>query len=154
MKELTSCTWPLQAAADHSSVPTTSTLTNQAEAANRSHTLPPSLLLLLLLLLLLHVDRSTLAIATQEDGAASKLTAPPRRILRRHTDWGTCATKHNQSIRVAKAFKLGHVLVAANCTIIAQFPIENHSERGQFAELPLKTAGKSAKFGRSLCNSQ
>ena len=153
MKELTSCTWPLQAAADHSSVPTTSTLTKQAEAANRSHTLPPSLLLLLLLLLLLHVDRSTLAIATQEDGAASELTAPPRRILRRHTDWGTCATKHCH-IRVAKAFKLGHVLVAANCIIIAQFPVENHSEQGQFAELPLKTTGKCAKFGRLLCNSQ
>jgi hypothetical protein len=39
----------------------------------------------------------------------------------------------------------------ANCTIIDQFPIENHSEQGQSAELPLKTIGKS---GRSLCNSQ
>jgi hypothetical protein len=26
----------------------------------------------------------------------------------------------------------------ANCIIIAQFPIENHSEKGQSAELPLK----------------
>jgi hypothetical protein len=26
--------------------------------------------------------------------------------------------------------------------MIAQFPIENHSEQGQFAELPLKTIGK------------
>jgi hypothetical protein len=41
----------------------------------------------------------------------------------------------------------------ANCTIIAQFPIENHSEQGQSAELPLKTIGESAKFGRLLCNS-
>jgi|EP01046_Picozoa_sp_COSAG06_P008078 hypothetical protein len=38
--------------------------------------------------------------------------------------------------------------------MIAQFPIENHSEQGQFAELPLKTIGKSAKNGRLLCNSQ
>jgi hypothetical protein len=36
----------------------------------------------------------------------------------------------------------------ANCIIIAQFPIENHSEQGQFAELPLKIIGKGAKFGR------
>ena len=42
----------------------------------------------------------------------------------------------------------------ANCIIIAQFPIENHSEQGQFSELPLKTIGKSVKFGRILCNSQ
>eukprot|EP01046_Picozoa_sp_COSAG06_P087088 COSAG06_NODE_33620_length_487_cov_0.664948_2_plen_39_part_01 len=35
----------------------------------------------------------------------------------------------------------------ANCIIIAQFPIDNHSEQGQFAELPLNI-GKSAKFGR------
>ena len=41
----------------------------------------------------------------------------------------------------------------ANCTIIAQFPID--SEQGQFAELPLKTTGKSAKFRRLLlCNSE
>jgi hypothetical protein len=37
----------------------------------------------------------------------------------------------------------------ANRIIIAQFPIENrYSEQGQFAEPPLKTIGKSAKFGR------
>ena len=30
---------------------------------------------------------------------------------------------------------------------IAQFPIENHSEQGQFADTPLKPIGKSAKFG-------
>ena len=29
-------------------------------------------------------------------------------------------------------------LLTANCVIIAQFPIENHSEQGQFAEVPLK----------------
>jgi hypothetical protein len=44
--------------------------------------------------------------------------------------------------------------VTANCILIDQFPIENHSEQGRFAELPLKTIGKSAKFGRLLCNSQ
>eukprot|EP01046_Picozoa_sp_COSAG06_P024370 COSAG06_NODE_1983_length_7920_cov_4.287303_9_plen_59_part_00 len=44
--------------------------------------------------------------------------------------------------------------VAANCIIIAQFPIENNSEQGQFAEMLLKTVVKSATFGRSLCNSQ
>jgi hypothetical protein len=31
--------------------------------------------------------------------------------------------------------------------MITQIPIENHSEQGQFAELPLKTIGKSAKMG-------
>jgi hypothetical protein len=30
----------------------------------------------------------------------------------------------------------------ANCTIIAQFPIGNHSDQGQFAEMPLKIMGK------------
>ena len=35
----------------------------------------------------------------------------------------------------------------ANCIIIAQFPIENHSEQGQFAELPLKTIGKVQNLG-------
>ena len=30
----------------------------------------------------------------------------------------------------------------ANCIIIAQIPIENHSEQGQFAELPLKQSEK------------
>jgi hypothetical protein len=40
------------------------------------------------------------------------------------------------------------------CIIIAQFPIESHSEQGQFAESPLKTMAKSAKFGRLLCDSQ
>jgi hypothetical protein len=44
--------------------------------------------------------------------------------------------------------------ITANCILIDQFPIENHSEQGRFAELPLKTIGKSAKFGRLLCNSQ
>ena len=44
--------------------------------------------------------------------------------------------------------------ITANCIIIAQFPIENHSAQGKFAELPLKTIGESAKFGRLLCNSQ
>jgi Tfp pilus assembly major pilin PilA len=34
-----------------------------------------------------------------------------------------------------------------NCIIIVQFPIENHSEQGQFAELSLKTIGKSEKKG-------
>jgi hypothetical protein len=34
----------------------------------------------------------------------------------------------------------------ANCIIIAQFPIENHSEQGQFAELSLKTIGKRGKW--------
>jgi hypothetical protein len=42
----------------------------------------------------------------------------------------------------------------ANCIIIAQFPIENHPEQGQFAELPLKIMGKSGNFGQLLCNSQ
>ena len=32
--------------------------------------------------------------------------------------------------------------LTANCIIIAQFPIENHSEQGRFAELPPKTIGK------------
>jgi len=31
--------------------------------------------------------------------------------------------------------------------IIAQFPIENHSEQGQFAESPLKTMGKVQNLG-------
>jgi hypothetical protein len=31
--------------------------------------------------------------------------------------------------------------------MIAQFPIENHSDQGQFAELSLKTIGKSEKKG-------
>ena len=31
--------------------------------------------------------------------------------------------------------------------MIAQFPIENHSDQGQFAELSLKTIGKSEKMG-------
>jgi hypothetical protein len=35
----------------------------------------------------------------------------------------------------------------ANCIIIAQFPIVNHSEQGQCAELSLKTIGKSGKRG-------
>jgi hypothetical protein len=38
--------------------------------------------------------------------------------------------------------------------MIAQFPIENHSDQGQFAELSLKTIGKREKKGRSLCSSQ
>jgi hypothetical protein len=38
-------------------------------------------------------------------------------------------------------------LPTANCIIIAQFPIENHSEQGQSAESPLKTTGKSANLG-------
>jgi hypothetical protein len=32
--------------------------------------------------------------------------------------------------------------------MIAQFPVENHSGQGQFAELPLKTIGKVQNFGR------
>ena len=32
--------------------------------------------------------------------------------------------------------------ITANCIIIAQFPIENQSEQGQFPEVPLKTIGK------------
>ena len=35
----------------------------------------------------------------------------------------------------------------ANCIIIAQLPIENNSEQGQFAELPLKTIGKVQNLG-------
>ena len=35
----------------------------------------------------------------------------------------------------------------ANCIMIAQFPIENHSEQGQFAEVPLKTIGKVQSLG-------
>jgi hypothetical protein len=31
--------------------------------------------------------------------------------------------------------------------MIAQIPIENNSEQGQFAEPPLNTIGKSAKMG-------
>jgi hypothetical protein len=31
--------------------------------------------------------------------------------------------------------------------IIAQFPVENHSEQGQFAEMSLKTIGESDKMG-------
>ena len=42
---------------------------------------------------------------------------------------------------------LRYVLSTANCIIIAQFPIENHFEQGQFAELPLKTIRKSEKSG-------
>jgi hypothetical protein len=30
--------------------------------------------------------------------------------------------------------------------IIAQFPVENHSEQGQFAEMSLKTKGKVTKW--------
>ena len=37
--------------------------------------------------------------------------------------------------------------LTANCIIIAQFPIENHSEQGQYAELPVKTIGKSGNLG-------
>jgi hypothetical protein len=37
--------------------------------------------------------------------------------------------------------------LAAHCKIIAQFPIENHSEQGQFAEPPLKTIGKVQSLG-------
>ena len=36
---------------------------------------------------------------------------------------------------------------AAHCIIIAQFPIENHSEQGRFAELPPKTMGKVQNLG-------
>jgi hypothetical protein len=40
------------------------------------------------------------------------------------------------------------VYVPANCiVIIAQVPIENHSDQGQFAELPLKTIGKVQNMG-------
>ena len=39
-----------------------------------------------------------------------------------------------------------------NCIIIAQIPIENHSEQGQFAELRLKTIGKSGKMGDYYAN--
>ena len=44
----------------------------------------------------------------------------------------------------------------ANCIIIAQFPIENHSTQGQFAELRLKPIGKVQNLGdyyaiRSSC---
>jgi len=31
--------------------------------------------------------------------------------------------------------------------MIAQFPVENHSGQGQFAELPLKTIGKCKHLG-------
>eukprot|EP01046_Picozoa_sp_COSAG06_P029433 COSAG06_NODE_2728_length_6381_cov_2.712034_6_plen_101_part_00 len=41
--------------------------------------------------------------------------------------------------------------LTANCVIIAQliaqFPIENHSEQGQLAEPPLKTIGKVQNLG-------
>ena len=76
---------------------------------------------------------------------------------------GKCAETHPTSIYlvhiIPRALSLPACLKqyahdTANCIIIAQFPIENHSEQGQFAELPLKTIGKSAKFGRLLCNSQ
>eukprot|EP01043_Picozoa_sp_COSAG02_P095827 COSAG02_NODE_32157_length_521_cov_0.857820_1_plen_60_part_10 len=46
--------------------------------------------------------------------------------------------------------------VAANCITIAQFPVEIHSEQGQFAKLLLKTKGKLQNLGdhyaiRSSC---
>ena len=48
----------------------------------------------------------------------------------------------------------GQMRITANCMIIDQNPIENHSEQGQCAELPLETVGKVETFGRLLCNSQ
>ena len=35
----------------------------------------------------------------------------------------------------------------ANCIIIAQVPIENHSDQGQFTQLPLETIGKVQNLG-------
>jgi hypothetical protein len=42
---------------------------------------------------------------------------------------------------------LGRCVLRINRIIIAEIPIENHSEPGQSAEMPLKTIGKSANFG-------
>ena len=37
--------------------------------------------------------------------------------------------------------------LTANCILIAQFPIENQSEQGRFAELPLEIIGKVQILG-------
>ena len=38
-------------------------------------------------------------------------------------------------------------VATVNCTMLAQVPIENRSEQGQFAELPLKAIGKVRNLG-------
>ena len=40
----------------------------------------------------------------------------------------------------------------ANCMTIASYPIENHSEQGQFAELPLKSNGNRVNFAKRKLN--
>jgi hypothetical protein len=77
-------------------------------------------------------------------------------LLEHGSELGACADPR-QAVLLSTPCSLSQdrpALATANCIIIAQFPIENHSEQGQFAELPLKTIGDSAKFGRLLCNSQ
>jgi hypothetical protein len=88
-----------------------------------------------------------------KDGSQLRADTTGRSPLRSSSRVATCSTAiikaspgrlaSSSPVRVGPQSEL----LTANCIIIAQFPIENHSEQGQFAELAPENIGKSAKFG-------
>ena len=82
------------------------------------------------------------------------------RVMKKVIDWSVCRDNHNlprggikerrrflQKSRFYQRRVEPGEHTTANCIIIAQVPIENHSDQGQFAQLPLKTIGKVQNLG-------
>jgi hypothetical protein len=88
-----------------------------------------------------------------KDGSQLRADTTGRSPLRSSSRVATCSTAIIKAspgrLASSSPVRMGpqSELLTANCIIIAQFPIENHSEQGQFAELAPENIGKSAKFG-------